>query len=1038
MTGPGEQFEANRNLWFGLIALQAELISEPQFIEACRICAEQKSASLEEIISARGWLTPADRDVVQRLIVRRLSGSASFEGDPGPTETAMMDEGAGPNVTGFVLSENGGVSPRPAGRDRERYALKRLHARGGIGQVWIALDKALGREVALKEPRPEQALSAAIVDRFLEEARIAGQLEHPGIVPVYELIEGESPFYTMRFVHGRTLWDAIRVYHAGRARGQESLVEQLRLLNAFVTVCNVLAYAHSRGVVHRDIKGQNVILGDYGEVIVLDWGLAKMIGTEGSVTSRSLENAGSRSEHVASDSAPSGEVVAAFKEPPSAGAAGVTDASDRLTGEARSRSRTIQGQVMGTPAYMAPEQAAGRADLIDARTDVYGLGALLYEILTGKAPFTATDSMEVLRQVREEIPRPPRELVPTVARPLEAICLKAVAKSRDERYPSAAGLASDVQKWLADEPVSVYPEPWVARTGRWMRRHRTTVSGAATALIVAALSLSVLAGVLIRANQRERQAKDLAQASEKLAQQERDEAQRQRDKAEKRYSLARRAVDRYQSLSEASDLKAHGLESLRSGLLEAALDFYKQFLNDESSDVQVLSDRGLTFMKLGNLYRIMGKNDSAEKAYEEALAVQLRLCREHPRIDQYTHEMSRTLSNLGNLLSATGRREAAEAAYRRAQAIQRELLTQHPDVRAYQQALSASDQSLGDLYYSSGRFSDAEARFQEALTLESRLIDSFPDDASYQEQLGSIHNCLGNVYIETKRIDEAESAYRSALGIQEALARAQPDLPDYQQRLAGTYNNLGLLYRGRRRWMEADSSVKKAVAIRERLADGHPDVIAYASDLSSGYCNLGHIVRDTGHPQEALGWYNRAIDRLSQVLKKEARDTSARRIAADAFRSRALVLVRLGKHGEAIADWDQAIVFNEESFRSILRSMRAESLAHSGRYREAVTEAKELSRQPPPGKNACYNLACICAVAAVAAAEDPKAPAATRQAISNRYQEESLALLRRAQADGLFKERATVDFLEKDSDLAPLRTRADFQAWLKSVRAALP
>jgi tetratricopeptide (TPR) repeat protein len=692
---------------------------------------------------------------------------------------------------------------------------------------------------------------------------------------------------------------------------------------------------------------------------------------------------------------------------------------------------------MGTPAYMAPEQAAGRADEIDIRTDVYGLGALLYEILTGKAPFTAADTMEVLRQVRDEAPRSPRDLVATIPRPLEAICLKALAKSRDQRYPSAACLASDIQKWLADEPVLVYPEPWTAKTGRWIRRHRTTVTGAAAALIVAALSLSILAVVLVRANQRERQAKELALASEKLAQQERDEAQRQRDKAENRYSLARRAVDRYQALSEASDLKAHGLESLRSGLLEAALDFYKQFLNDESSDVHVLSDRGLTFMKLANLYRAMGKNDSAEKAYDEALSLQSRLCREHPQVDQYSHEMSRTLSNLGNLLSATGRREAAEMAYRKAQAIQRELLEQHPAVQAYQQALSSSDQSLGDLYFSSGKFNDAEARFQEALTLESRLVENFPGETSYREQLGSIHNSLGNVYIETKRVDAAESAYRSALAIQEALATVQPVLPDNVQRLAGTCNNLGLLYRGQRRWAEAEDSVKKAVAIREKLAKGHPDVIAYASDLSSGYCNLGHIVRDTGHPREALGWYGRAIDRVTGVLAKEPRDSAARRIAADAYRSRALALAHMGKHGDSIADWDQAMVFNEDSLRVVLRSMRAESLAHAGRYREAVAEAKELSRRPPGGKNACYNLACVCAVAAAAAAVDQKAPAAMRQELSNCYQAESLALLRRAESDGLFKERAAVDYLEKDSDLAILRTRADFQAWLRNVRAAL-
>src|SRR5262249_31702926 len=225
---------------------------------------------------------------------------------------------------------------------RERYTLTHLHAQGGLGQVWLALDGDLGRQVALKELRPERVDDPTLRDRFLEEGRITGQLEHPGIIPVYELARRSAdgqPFYTMRIIRGRTLSDAIKDYHQKRTNDRAGMLDLVGLLTAFVGVCNAVAYAHSRKVIHRDLKPQNVVLGDFGEVIVLDWGLAKLVD---------------RPEH---------------SEPLPSVALGEGDARDP----------TLQGQVLGTPAYMAPEQAEGRLDRVDHRSDIYGLGSILYE-----------------------------------------------------------------------------------------------------------------------------------------------------------------------------------------------------------------------------------------------------------------------------------------------------------------------------------------------------------------------------------------------------------------------------------------------------------------------------------------------------------------------------------------------------------------------------------------------------------------------------------------------------------------------------------
>jgi WD40 repeat protein/serine/threonine protein kinase len=360
---------------------------------------------------------------------------------------------------------------------RAGYKLTSVHATGGIGRVWLAHDDNLGRDVALKELRPERSDNPALRERFLHEARITGQLEHPGIVPVYELVRspaGQQPFYTMRLVKGRTLADTARDYHQKRAVGQVGPLEHMALLNAFVGVCHAIAYAHARGVIHRDLKGQNVVLGEYGEVIVLDWGFAKVLD-------QPEEGHDAVSFPIASETLPE---------------------------------QTLPGQVIGTPAYMAPEQAQGRRDLIDRRTDIYGLGAMLYEILTGQAPFIDPDSRELLRKVREEEPAPPRQVHPGASPALEAVCLRALAKKPADRYESASELARDVQRWLADEPVSAYRDSLAARLGRWARRHKPVVAGAAALLVTALVALFV-GGVLIRQEQQRTDAARVKAAEEK-------------------------------------------------------------------------------------------------------------------------------------------------------------------------------------------------------------------------------------------------------------------------------------------------------------------------------------------------------------------------------------------------------------------------------------------------------------------------------------------------------------------------------------------
>jgi serine/threonine-protein kinase len=348
-----------------------------------------------------------------------------------------------------------------------RFRILRPHAKGGLGEVFVAQDKELNREVALKEIQERHAGSPESRARFLLEAEITGGLEHPGIVPVYGLGQYADgrPFYAMRFIRGDSLRDAIRHYHA-KPEGEASspgghslgkLLEFRKLLGRFIDVCNAVAYAHSRGVLHRDLKPGNIMLGTYGETLVVDWGLAK-----------------------ASGDAASGE--------PGASAPGLElplrPASPSGSAE------TQAGTALGTPQFMSPEQAAGRPDLLGPPSDVYSLGATLYCLLTGRVPFEDDDLGVVLQKVqRGEFPRP-AQINNTVPPALEAVCLKAMALKPGQRYTSPRALADDIEHWLADEPVAAWPEPWTVTTGRWMRRHKPLVSGVAAAILVGLIGLT--------------------------------------------------------------------------------------------------------------------------------------------------------------------------------------------------------------------------------------------------------------------------------------------------------------------------------------------------------------------------------------------------------------------------------------------------------------------------------------------------------------------------------------------------------------------
>jgi len=317
-----------------------------------------------------------------------------------------------------------------------RYRLLEFVARGGMGVVYLAEDSVLRRRVALKILDPV-ASSPGLAARLLREARILARLEHPGIVPVHDvgtLADGRV-FYAMKFVEGRRLDHHLQQIH--------SVPERLRL---YGKICEAVAFAHARGILHRDLKPENVMVGPFGEVLVMDWGLAKFLHRqpEDAATLLNESPAQTANDTVATP------------------AAHTSDSSVH----------TAHGSILGTPGYMPPEQARGDLHLLDQRSDVFALGALLLYLLTGNPPSTSSPQA-------------------TLSRPLAAICRKAMAADPASRYPSASDLAADVARFLDSEPVSAYPEGLFGKAGRFISRHRIAFLLVLTFLVVRVLLLLV-------------------------------------------------------------------------------------------------------------------------------------------------------------------------------------------------------------------------------------------------------------------------------------------------------------------------------------------------------------------------------------------------------------------------------------------------------------------------------------------------------------------------------------------------------------------
>ncbi|MFI5458882.1 MAG: serine/threonine-protein kinase [Isosphaerales bacterium] len=878
--------DPSRDLLFGLLALQNGLIDQGALFAAFAAWTRDKTRSLADHLIDLGHL-----DAPRRAVVEAIAGLhvQALGGDPekslavlavGRSTRERLARAGGPEVEatlGHIRSAPGSTydddedtdrtassSVGSATSDGQRFRILRPHAKGGLGTVFVALDCELHREVALKQILEQHADDPESRQRFVAEAEITGRLEHPGVVPVYGLGTDSfgRPYYAMRFIKGDSLKEAIARFHGDDTLeadpGRRSL-ELRKLLRCFTDVCNAIDYAHSRGVIHRDLKPANIIVGKHGETLVVDWGLAKAVG----------------------------------RADPSVGEQTIAPSSS-------GSSETLPGSALGTPAYMSPEQARGELNRLGPRSDVYSLGATLYCLITGKPPFEGDDVGAILHAVQEGQFRRPSQHDHALDKALEAICLKALAKEPEDRYPTPRALADDLDRWMADEPVTAWREPLARRARRWARRNRTAVTSLAAAVLVALAGTAVVLAVQTQAKGR------LVQANKELALANAREKQR--------FDLALEAIKLFHG--EVGDdlvLKADQFKPLRDKLLRGAAEFYGK-LEDLLKDQHDRASRGAignAYFELGGLTAKIGDKPAALNAHLKGLAVRRELASEPADAAEARADVAKSLTAAAALLAETGHSTEALARCEEARDLLEGLPLSGPGSEGRRALLGRIDMSIGVVLRDTGKTDAAMSAYQRSLETLTRLVDDNPAVAQFRNDLAGCHHNIGLLQFYTGKSAEALESLRRALAVQQKLADDNPAVTDSRRVLAHLLNNTGELQSKTGHAIEALESYGKALAIRQRLAVENPAVTQFGNDLATSLNSIGWLQTRTGKPDQGLASIQRALEIFQKLADDNPAVTQFRSSLAHTHHIIGMLQAETGKPGAAQESYRRTLAIQQ-------------------------------------------------------------------------------------------------------------------------------
>jgi eukaryotic-like serine/threonine-protein kinase len=749
------------------------------------------------------------------------------------------------------------------------YEIIREIGRGGMGVVYEARQLSLNRQVALKVLPFAAMLDERQIARFRTEAQAAAQLHHPNIVPVHAVGQERGVHYfAMQYIAGQSLEAALNelrgVGNDASATTQDngktidasrSLVQRDReTATAFSTrvstrtrtychsvarlilqAADALDHAHRLGVLHRDIKPSNLLLDRDGKLWITDFGLAR-IQTDSGVT--------------------------------------------------------ISGDIVGTIRYMSPEQAAGTPALVDVRSDVYALGATLYELLTLQPAHRGDARHEILHNIEAIDPPSPRSINPSVPFDLETITLRALAKSRDERYPTAQEFADDLRRFLAGEPTRARRPTATDRAVKWALRHRKSVAVAAAFLVTLTIVSATAAVMIAQGESRTRKALELAEQSLKQSDQD--------------FKLARIVVDRF-SQGVANDLaNLPGAWPLRRELLQDSLEYYKTFAARAKDDPKLAVEMAAAKHKAAVIAETLGNRQEAIELCRQAIEAFQSLAAKRPDDVALRTQWAGAFSSLGLLLAREGQSELAHDAYARAINLQREAADREPGNGAAERSLAETYSNLGLLEGSLQNTKRAEAALTASIDLLNDLLDENPKDDQLRHEAAIGYNNLSSI----ERHDDweaAEKSSREAVAILEELVEKHPGSHTYRSDLALCYNNLGAILGHRAEWQAACDTYRKAIDIQRQLTRVAGAVVNYRRDLAVSLNNLGQAQQELGDHAAAIATFDDAEQIVRHLVQDYPKELTFLSLAGAVLNNRAMALENTGQAVAALPVYEEAI-----------------------------------------------------------------------------------------------------------------------------------